>query len=270
MILKFIEPKPELRHFINKIWIHESELSIGGDEGSIIPPNGKVKIMLPYRGYLTSTSENKVEECRENNIYIIGVRDKVTKIEGSKKNGSIGIELNSYSSYKFLELNMGEISNQIYSFKELYSNKESNKLISNLSNMENPYDKIKIIENFFLKRISDRTTHNKLFEYCVKFIQSRNGIIKINELELDTGFSRRYLNKLFIKHLGISPKQFATIQRFQVYYKALQLREPKGWSRNYIYDSYFDESHFIKEFRKYTGFTPDRFQKKINEFSINF
>ncbi|TGL04069.1 helix-turn-helix domain-containing protein [Leptospira bouyouniensis] len=270
MILKFIEPNPKLKKYINKIWIHESPFSIGGKEGSIIPPNGKLKIMLPYSGHLISTSENKTEKCVENRIYLIGVRDKVTKIEGSKKNGSIGFELNPLYSYKFLDLNLFVISNNLYSFNEVFGEGEGNRIISNLSNYGDPVDKIKIIENFLLSRISINNRENKIFEYCLDLIEKQNGIIKVNDLESDTGFSRRYINKLFHNNLGISPKQFATIQRFQLYYKSIQFGEENNWNRNLIYESYFDESHFIKEFRKFTGFSPDRYYQKINEFSKYF
>jgi AraC-like DNA-binding protein len=74
---------------------------------------------------------------------------------------------------------------------------------------------------------------------------------------------------LFSEHLGISPKALATILRFQKFYKVLSAMN-SDYLKNEIYDLYYDESHFVKEFKRYTGFSPTRFAVLPNDFGKNF
>ena len=90
------------------------------------------------------------------------------------------------------------------------------------------------------------------------------GLTTIKQLEKKTGYSKRYLDMLFKNHLGISPKKLATIQRFQHFYKHFE-----GDNID-IYDLYYDQSHFINEFKRYTGLTPHQYSKMNNDFGRHF
>jgi len=72
---------------------------------------------------------------------------------------------------------------------------------------------------------------------------------------------------LFKQHVGFSPKLLARIFRFQNFYR----RWARGLSfdamKEELYDYYYDQAHFTKEFKKMTGYTPRRFADEVpNEF----
>ncbi len=68
-------------------------------------------------------------------------------------------------------------------------------------------------------------------------------------------YSERYIQKLFLDNVGITPKSFSNIHRFN---KSLQLIQTADLPLTSIaYDcGYYDQAHFIKEFKKFTGLTP--------------
>jgi len=72
------------------------------------------------------------------------------------------------------------------------------------------------------------------------------------------GITSRYLQKIFLQYTGLTPKLYAKINRFQ---KSLVLVGRGDLSLTSIaYQSgYFDQSHFIREFRSFTGITPSGF-----------
>lgn len=87
-----------------------------------------------------------------------------------------------------------------------------------------------------------------------------SGRISIEQISNNTGYTMRYIDKLFNQETGLSPKQFAKIIRFQAAVSALN--EPYGRSLTEIALDlgYFDQSHFVHDFKKYSGLTPKKYQ----------
>ena len=91
-----------------------------------------------------------------------------------------------------------------------------------------------------------------LIRFCVERILKREGNIMVGELAKDTGFSERYLGKVFEKHLGISPKTYIEIIRIQISLKRLAISPPKSSLLDLALDSgYFDHSHMNRHYNKF-------------------
>jgi methylphosphotriester-DNA--protein-cysteine methyltransferase len=74
----------------------------------------------------------------------------------------------------------------------------------------------------------------------------------------------------FTDKLGISPKNLASIIRFKQYYQSLINGNERSFSKNDFYELYYDQSHFIKDFKRFTGLPPTKFQKQINDFGEKY
>jgi AraC-like DNA-binding protein len=83
------------------------------------------------------------------------------------------------------------------------------------------------------------------------------------------GITSRYLQKLFLQYTGLTPKLYSKINRFQ---NSLKLVTKKDTSLTSIaYDcGYFDQSHFIREFKSFTGFTPSGYSLEKSPITIAF
>ena len=101
-------------------------------------------------------------------------------------------------------------------------------------------------------------------------IKASKGKITIKELERKTGYSSRWLNMKFIDKLGVSPKSLTSIIRFKQYFDALSNNAEKSFMQNEFYDYYYDQSHFLKEFKRFTGLSHAGFEKNKNDFGNFF
>ncbi len=267
-MLHFCVPRYELKSYISKIWIYESEIGRMPDN-NLIAPNAKPKIIIPYLNSITTTDSKNSRGCKQGDIYFIGVRDVPVLLTTPRaKTGSIGIELTTAGAYRFSNIPMREFANDLFSFSDCFG-QEGTGLRERLSEIENPYGKVDCVQEFLLKQLIKQNRSNSIVDYSINLISQKHGLLKIKELERKTGYSRRYLDLLFRDYLGISPKTLSTIVRFQRFYRVLA-NNALSLPKNDIYEFYYDEAHFIKEFKRYTGYSPSRFANLSNEFGKHF
>jgi AraC-like DNA-binding protein len=91
----------------------------------------------------------------------------------------------------------------------------------------------------------------------VEAIMRRGGRVSLERAVADTGLSRRQLERLFLRDVGLPPKQLARIARFQ---RALRILErgapPTRGTDAALAGGYADQAHFIRDFREFAGCAP--------------
>ena len=100
----------------------------------------------------------------------------------------------------------------------------------------------------------DRKEAHYLLNYCADKIYDRNGNIKVSDLSKETGFSERYIGKIFDQWVGISPKLYAEIMRFQFSLEQLERHEikPHGILLDVALDSgFFDHAHMNRCYQRF-------------------
>ena len=114
---------------------------------------------------------------------------------------------------------------------------------------------------FFQERISPLLPLEQpqpVMMVCTRKIMEQKGNLNLLVLSDITGYSDRYIRKKFTAEMGLSPKNFCRIIRFQNSLNTLLTGfYEKDKILNAVYDNgYYDEAHFINEFRQFTSFTP--------------
>ena len=94
---------------------------------------------------------------------------------------------------------------------------------------------------------------------CIQKITNYQGILKIKELENYTGFSERYLRNIFNENLGLAPKQFIQLYRFQITVQKMYQYNSSQLKKLINDELFYDESHLYKNFRKYVNMTPKEY-----------
>ena len=95
------------------------------------------------------------------------------------------------------------------------------------------------------------------------------GEISIHELEKFTGYSSRYINKVFHEVVGVNPKTFCSIMKFQTVIEHLNHDTDTRLSDLAVTYGYYDQAQFIRDFRKCTNMTPKEYRKKIVDINYN-
>lgn len=167
--------------------------------------------------------------------------------------------VNNYFFSSIKKQGIIDMYNNNSKFSEIYNNLLKNNSLDEIFNLANEY----MLEDYFTL-----TPSMKFVKELCQFIHERKGIVSVNELSEHFNITRQYLNKVFKKEVKYSLKKYITTVRI------LDLVKFKSKQNNIsltevCYDyGYFDQSHFIYDFKKICGVTPRYFFNNLPEFIL--
>ncbi|NVO10536.1 MAG: helix-turn-helix transcriptional regulator [Bacteroidales bacterium] len=260
--LSNIECLPVLRKFINQIYCFEGQGESNNTILNHVEPNGMLKLILPLENGITSRCNGKIFCSQQNQIALAGIFDSTFRIEAIENmlTKAIIFEFTPIGTYRFFNINQRELSNRFYSLYDLFG-KTIHEIEDRIQNETLIENKIIVLQKYLLASFL-KTESDTVIDFCIESISNYHGIIPISELERQTGYSSRWLNQKSEYKLGINLKTFASIMRFQTVLKSLISNPDDSLVYKTYYEYYYDQSHFIKEFKRFSGFTPYKFIKE--------
>jgi AraC-like DNA-binding protein len=270
MKVSFVQPEPQLALCIDAFWIFESSAGVPMSDTRIVVPDGRAKILIPYKNPLSVTIADSPFYASEQQIFLTGIQHTPRTIcSPAEDTGTIGVELTPKGLYHLFRLSMSELTDRIYSFEDLFG-AWGRRLQILLGEIEAPDAKIARLQLALTHLLHQHAHDFSLLDYTIETMIRSRGMIRIQALASETGYSRRYLDMLFKEHVGLSPKSLASILRFQSAYQHWMRENWRTFSEHSLYAYYYDQAHFIKEFKRFTGYTPQKYAELGNEFGKAF
>jgi AraC-like DNA-binding protein len=261
---------PQLKPYIHKIWVFESDRPMPDNDMKLVVPDGKILLVLPFRNILLGKMNGKINIGKTDKIGIVGMSDYSAIVDAGfdAPVGTIGVEINPAGAYRFFRINLNSITHQLYDLTDILP-KSAKQLEEQLSENVTVEGKIYKLQHYLLS-LYQLSEPDKIFDYCIGQIERTYGMIRVKELEVRTGYSSRWLNRKFENLLGLNPKTLNSILRFQKSYHSMLADPVTFFNRKDFYDYYHDESHFSKNFKRYTGYSPKKIIELKNDFGKTF
>jgi AraC-like DNA-binding protein len=111
------------------------------------------------------------------------------------------------------------------------------------------------LDAIFLPRFQNDTAVSDGFDRAVKSVVAREGRVSVDSLSRGLGVSARQLERAFRERVGLGPKRFTRVLRFQSVFRRASLDE-RPWAELALECGYYDQAHFIRDFRAFTGQSP--------------
>ncbi len=270
MKVSFTQPEQQLSPYVALIWVFESSFGVPLADSRIIVPDGRAKIIVPYRNSLCAAVSNRLLNAKEHQIFLVGIQSNPTTIASTATDtGTIGVELTPKGLYHLFKLSMHEITNRMVSFEEVFGPPGA-RLQTMVGDAEDPQQKIVLLQTALTHLLQQNDKEYALLDHPLDLLAQTHGMMPVQELAAHIGYTRRYLDMLFQEHVGVSPKSLASILRFQEVYQGWMQHKSPTFFSNHWPAYYYDQSHFIKEFKRFTGFTPQHYAGIVNEFGRAF
>jgi AraC-like DNA-binding protein len=262
-----VTPHPLLQPYIDKMWVFESSGRLPAMDRKLIVPNANFKLAFTSRNGLVARVGDKTFTQKENELSFTGLVDSSVMLDPQEdaQTDTIVIEFNPLGAYRLFRLSYAEVKNQIVQMEDLIGNSIS-ALQLQLAETNTLNMKLQLLQNFLIKQL-EKATPDPIYDFCINRISYSKGLITVAQLEKETGYSARWLHNKFVEHLGTGAKNLSEIIRFKQFYQAYSTGANLHKLKEYIYEYYYDQSHFLRAFKRFTGTTPTDLQNSLNELA---
>jgi len=248
---KFI-PKDQLKPYIKYFVVSENELE---SEYKVFPSSGLV-IGFQYKGQLSTVKESN--ESKLTSAGITGISDSYKIFKNSAGIGTILVYFSDIGFTHFTSSPANQLFNLSLSLDDIFDKSSVTEVEEKLSIATTDKHRIEIVEQFLVSQLKDIQA-DKLIVEAVKLIYQSKGTIRIKELNEKLFISQSPFEKRFRKVVGTTAKKFASIVRFNSVLD--NMNKTKTLTEICYENNFFDQAHFIKDFKQFTGDTPENFKR---------
>lgn len=131
---------------------------------------------------------------------------------------------------------------------------------ANLPEKETTEEVIQHLDSYFMQKLNKLFIPEKQIVYAIQLIRQSNGLLSLNEIANESCLSLRHFERKFKTVVGISPKAFCKIMKFQYTCNYLKINSDSNLYITAIDCGYYDKAHLIKDFKLLSGTPPSHFR----------
>jgi len=250
MNVKNFFPSAQLQPFVKNFTIIESE---GGMQNRILP-DASIIMAFSLQGKISYADDN-VHTIIPSSA-ITGLKRSYRVVTYPEKGAVLLVKFTEAGATAFFDIPLHEFFNETIALDAFLKQPKVSQVNEQLVEAKTDAERVTIVENFLYSLYKERTK-DRLVYSAVQQIVNNQGNIRIHDLLSSLDISQDPFEKRFRKAIGASPKQFAEIVRL----RALISQHANAESLTDLAFSfgYFDQAHFIKSFKSFTGQPPRQF-----------
>lgn len=169
--------------------------------------------------------------------------------------GCLAICFYPETAYKFFPIPLNEVCNSVTHIGDLWKD-IADEIEEKLSILSSNEARAAVAQQYLIQRLQKYSKADGLFEHCLQQIKNSEGQLSINNISRKNNISQRQLSRKFNDFIGLSPKEFAKINRFIHSLEYLKENRSKTLTDTAYENGYYDQAHFIHDCKKYSGLTP--------------
>lgn len=249
------QPDPRLAGLVASIWFGEGRVNYHRDR---ILPSAQSQLLINL-GPTQYRIDPGPPESRVpfTDVWYSGLHQSPIDTEAPHGNALLGVAFTASGSYPWLGASMAPLSDRIVPLSDAVGDRAL-RLREQLLNEPGLTARFLLLERWLIARLSPRAEPHPVVPWATRQLAETQGRISIDALAAQSGFTRRYLARLFGEQVGLTPKSMARIHRFRHAFEVMQAAAPGTipWAALAGSGGYYDQSHLVNEFRAFTGFTP--------------
>jgi AraC-like DNA-binding protein len=229
-------------------------------------PDGNTEIIIDFDDRPQHIYDNytlrEIQACHQ--VWASGVRTEFITIPSGKHAAMFIISFKKGMAYPFFPLPMNEMADRVVDAELLWGN-DFAFLRERLLETKGIDLKFRAAESFLLKHFQGKLVSNPAVAYALGEILLQPDQISLARLSQNIGYSQKHFIDMFRKQVGIAPKPYLKIIRFQKAIAEIEQRREVNWTGISQDCGFYDQAHFINDFKFFSGFTPEEYVSKKND-----
>lgn len=236
-----------------------------------VVPTGHVFIIFELDNIPRNTFDNTTLKPNKTytKVWISGMHKNYISISAHQKSEMFVIQFKPFGTYPFFHFPTENLNEKICASEEVFEN-ELLILRDNIIKQPTSQNKFKVAENWLSKRYDATKVPSEELLTVIKKLQQEPAS-HLSKIIDHYPHTQKHLIDQFKKYVGLTPKYYQRIVRFNDILFQIKQQESILWSQVAYQCGYSDQSHFIKEFKHFSGFNPKEFIKQeFNKDEPNF
>jgi AraC-like DNA-binding protein len=225
-------------------------------------PNGDTEILIDFHDspqYIyDNNSLKEIQACHH--VWASGVRTEPITIPSGNGAAMMVISFKKGMAYPFFPFPMDEMSDCVLD-ADLVWGLEFGYLRERLLATKDVDLRFAIVEEFLLKKFGAGLDLNPCVAFAVNEMLVRPDRLSIARMNDKIGYSQKHFTEIFRRSVGVTPKSYLKIMRFQKAVRTIDGASRPDWGSIALDCGFYDQAHFINDFKHFSGFTPDEYAR---------
>ena len=233
-------------------------------------PDGSTNLIIELDNqerfiYDNESSEIK-QSCRV--AWISGMHREFITISSIPKTKLIAVRFLPGGGFPFFQISLDRLTNQVVDASAIFGEAIVN-LRAEIRDIDDPEAKLDELEGFLLQLLVEHGPPPKWITEAVLALKTSPSRTRLEKLIEGSHYSQKHFISSFKKYVGLRPKELQRILRFAEVIPNIHDAGSINWAQLVSDCGYYDQSHFIKDFQRFSGFNPQEFFKAGHD-RINF
>lgn len=250
-------PCPALQPYVQCYWSREARSAAPGAALNRVLPDGCMDIVFSFGDRWTGSTGRKMRDGRPGGV-AVGTMTLPLLVHPGHREEFFGIRFRPGRAPAFLGLPASECTDDAIPLAETWG-REGAALEQRLAEACGPQARVALMEGELQRRLARAAPPDCYVDAVVGLMARHYGVVSVARACEYAGITRQHLARRFERHVGIPPKLFSRVIRFQSLLKRVERANPVSWSSLAADAGYYDQAHLIADFRQFTGLTPEAF-----------
>ena len=244
-------PHPSLTRYIRCYWTLDGNDTSKGSRERIFP-DGCIELIF-HHGDVFRKILRETDATTQPRSFLHGQLRRYMEVESTGKIGIFSVRFQPHGLRAFLNVDTHELTGKVVGLEELWG-VEGLILEERMLEAASTDERIRIVESFLICKL--HSPCDGTIYFCVQAILNSAGSISIEDLSSEVNLGRRQLERNFLRAIGLSPKLLTRIIRFQNTLSKIENNSDMSLTDVAYTSGLYDQSHFIKDFKDFSGLNP--------------
>jgi AraC-like DNA-binding protein len=248
-------PSVCLRPYVRSYWYVQREVPLQSYHEEYMHPRGGFGIAFNFSGDLTLDARSVSEP-----VFLDGANTVSRKFGFQNQVDLMGVQFHEGGAFPFLGIPLYELRNETDLLSAVGA--DLTDVHGRMYETHTLLKRVKLLETWLLHRLSLGKERHPLIPASLEVLRQEAGQLRMSAFAEKWSLSQRQLERLYQREVGMSPKQYLKLLRIERARSSLkQMCEPTT-ARLAVELGFYDQAHFIREFRDVVGMTPYAYMKR--------